>query len=180
MDARWLESQNETKAEMVCRGRQVELAKRRLAGEHPASLMVAELAARHSQRPHWRDLQVGPAASGCHCYCRSCRRLPCLRWCRGELSRLQSTTISNAAARSLAQAVVRGCRGQDIRAAHDADAELDAEAQVGCNTSEAVAHVHAVVGHVSGGFKQPSLSSFAYFFCNKRIIPLRIQVCETL
>ena len=84
MGAQWMASHNETKATIMRYGRQVELAKRRLAGEHPASLMVAELAARHSQRPHWRDLQVGPAASGCYRYCQSCRMLPFQRRCRGS------------------------------------------------------------------------------------------------
>ncbi len=37
---------------------QVDFARRRLAGDHPAELMIGELAARHRRKPHWAALQV--------------------------------------------------------------------------------------------------------------------------
>lgn len=40
---------------------QVDFARRRLAGDHPAELMIGELAARHSRKPHWAALQVSRA-----------------------------------------------------------------------------------------------------------------------
>lgn len=38
---------------------QVEFAKRRLTGAHPAELTVAELETRHKHKRHWPALQVG-------------------------------------------------------------------------------------------------------------------------
>lgn len=42
----------------ICDLPQVAFAKRRLSGDHPAELTVAELATRHKHKPHWAALQV--------------------------------------------------------------------------------------------------------------------------
>jgi hypothetical protein len=44
--------------EQVCNLLQVAFAKRRLSGDHPAELTVAELATRHKHKQHWPALQA--------------------------------------------------------------------------------------------------------------------------